>query len=235
MMPENDYAPIPWGEHVRSLRWEQGQHIIIAGPNGSGKTTLASDILDKRGYVVGFAVKAKDPTLKKEFPGWSFLERIEDVEPWMNRVMIWPKPKRKETTDVWRRRQQKVFKDAFDVLVKADGWGVFIDELKFMCDPKFGAVGSQIEMMHYISRSADVSCLSLAQRPSYVPLAVLSNASHAYIAKTYLAEDLKRLGNLGGVNVKELSKTVTALPSRFDFVYQPTLAEGTAGVVNVRR
>lgn len=234
-MMENEYPAVSWADHVRSLRWEQGQHIIVAGPNGSGKTTLASDILEKRGYVVGFAVKAKDPTLKKEFPGWSFLERIEDVEPWMNRVMIWPKPKRKETADQWRARQRKVFKNAFDVLVKADGWGVFIDELKFMSDPKFGGVSAQIEMMHYISRSADVSCLSLVQRPAFVPLAVMSNASHAYIAKTYLAEDLKRLGNLGGVNVKTLSQTVTALPTRHDFVYQPTLAEGTPAIVNVRR
>lgn len=221
---------------MKSLRWAQGQHVILSGPTGSGKSTLAKSLLEKRGHVIGFAVKAKDPTLKEEYKDWSFVEDMTDVEKWMNRVIVWPRPKRKEDTDEWRARQRKSFKYAFDLLLKrGDGWGVYIDELAFMSNPKFGGVGNQIEMMHYIGRSAGTSVLSCVQRPAFVPLAVMSNASHAYIAKTHMQEDLKRLSNLGGVNQKELSRVVTSLPTRHDFVYQPTLVDGHAAIVNTHR
>lgn len=231
----SDFAPVLFQDHLRQLRWEQGQHVVLSGPTGSGKTTLAKSLLEKRGHVVGFAVKAKDPTLKKEFADWQFVEDFTEIENWMNRVMVWPRPKKKEDADAWRARQRKTFKYAFDKLLLADGWGVYIDELAFMADPKFGGVGTQIEMSHYISRSAKNSYLSCVQRPVNVPLAVMSNTSHAYIAKTHLAEDLKRLSNLGGVDQKELSRVVTSLPTRHDFVYQPTLVEGKAGIVNTHR
>lgn len=234
--PLTEFAPTPFQDHMRQLRWEQGQHVILSGPTGSGKSTLAKSLLEKRGHVVGFAVKAKDPTLMTEFKDWSFVEDMTDVEQWMNRVIVWPRPKRKEDTDEWRSRQRKSFKYAFDLLLKkGDGWGVYIDELAFMSNPKFGGVGNQIEMMHYIGRSAGTSALSCVQRPAFVPLAVMSNASHAYIAKTHMQEDLKRLSNLGGVNQKELSRVVTGLPTRHDFVYQPTLVDGHAAIVNTHR
>lgn len=235
MSPLDDFPQIGFADHVRDLRWAQGEHVFISGPTGSGKTTLAKSVLEKRGHVIGFGTKAHDPTLKNEYKGWQFVEHISDVEPWMNRVILWPKPKRKEDTDAWLQRQRKAFADAYNVLLKATGWCVFVDELAYMTNPKFGGVGRQIEMMHYIGRSAGLSAISLAQRPAFVPLAVISNTSHAYIAQTHLSSDLKRLADLGGVDQKSLSRTVTALPTRHDFVYQPTLAEGRAGVVNTRK
>src|SRR3546814_18994950 len=121
----------------------------------------------------------------------------------MNRVMVWPRPKPKEDADAWRARQRKTFKYAFDKLLLADGWGVYIDELAFMANPRFGGVGGQIEMSHYIARSAKNSYISCVQRPAFVPLSVMSNSSQGYIAKTHVTEDLKRLYPLGGVRSEE--------------------------------
>jgi energy-coupling factor transporter ATP-binding protein EcfA2 len=234
-----DFAPVLFQEHLRQLRWSQGEHVVLSGPTGSGKTTLAKSLLEKRGHVVGFAVKAKDPTLMEEFSDWEFVEDFTDIENWMNRVMVWPRPRltgpKKEDADAWTTRKRKTFKYAFDKLMMADGWGVYVDELAYMSNPKYGGVGNQIEQMHYIARSAKTSVLSCVQRPAFVPLAVMSNASHAYIAKTHMAEDLKRLSNLGGVDQKKLSTVVTGLPTRHDFVYQPTLVEGRPGIINTHR
>lgn len=220
---------------MNSLRWRQGEHAVVAGPTGSGKTTLAKELLKKRSHVLGFGIKAKDPTLKKEFADWKFVESFEDLEPWDNRVMLWPRPKRREDTDAWIARQKKEFTHALDTMLKAGGWGIYIDELAYMCDPSYMNLGKKVGMIHYIGRSAGTSVLSCVQRPTFVPLAVMSNSSHAYIAKTYQAEDMKRLSNLGGVDRKGLEKAVTGLGSRHDFVYQPTLTEGRAGIINTHK
>lgn len=221
-------------KHLSEVQWRQGEHVFISGPTGSGKTTLAKSLLEKRSHVIGFAVKAKDKTLTTDYADWSFIEDISEIEGWMNRVMIWVKPKRKETADEWRARQQLSFKRAFDLLLKTGGWAIFNDELAYMSNPKFGGVGAQIEMMHYIGRSAGLSVLSLAQRPVFVPLAVISNASHAYVAQTHMGEDLKRLANLGGVDAKRLAYEVMSLDSRHDFVYIPSLVQGAQTIVNTR-
>lgn len=225
---------VDFASHLKSLKWRQGEHLVIAGPTGSGKTTLAKSLLERRGHVLGFAVKAKDPTLMKEYSDWEFVEDIADTERWMNRVMLWPRLKRKEDADDWRARQKVAFKRAFNVMIKSDGWCLYLDELKYMCDPKFGGVASEIEMLSYIGRSAGTTLISSVQRPSYVPLAVLSNSSHAYLAQTHQAEDVKRLAELGGINKKEIAETLAGLPDRHDFVYQPTLAVGTPGIINTR-
>lgn len=219
---------------MRNFKWAQGDHVLIAGPTGSGKSTLAKDLLQKRGHVLGFGVKTEDPTLEKEFSDWSFVQSMSEVESWQNRVMLWPRPKRRESADAWRVRQREAFKEAFDVMIKARGWCIYIDELKYMCDPKFGGVGNQIELISYIGRSAKKTLISAVQRPSYVPLAVLSNASHAYVARTTLEEDIKRLGNLGGIDRRAMGEAIMTLPSEHDFVYIPALRQGTPGIVNTR-
>lgn len=230
-----DFPELRFNDHVKSLRWEQGQHVFIAGPTGSGKTTLAKSLLEKRSHVLGFGIKAKDDTLKKEFADWHFVQSFDEIESWDNRVMLWPRPKRRETGNEWRARKRKEFKYAFDRMIKSGGWGIYIDELAYMSHPKFGGVADEIGELHFIGRSAGTSILSGVQRPAWVPLSVMASASHAYIARTNLAEDIKRLGDLGGVDRRELERALRALRSRHDFVYQPTLVEGRQGIVNTRK
>src|SRR5687768_4638894 len=95
---------VEFGTHMRDFRWAQGDHVVIAGPTGSGKTTLAKSLLEKRGHVLGFAIKAQDDTIRNEFKDWSFVQKMSDIESWMNRVMLWPRPKRREGADEWRMR-----------------------------------------------------------------------------------------------------------------------------------
>ena len=102
-------------------------------------------------------------------------------------------------------------------------------------DPKFGGVGNEIAQMHYIGRSSNLSVVSLAQRPAWVPLSVLSNVSHAYIGRSRLANDAKRLADLGSVDPKELAQVMQALPTKHDFVYTPTQGEGRPAILNTRK
>lgn len=234
---QSNFPQIPFAEHMRDMHrnWEQGEHVLIAAPSKSGKTTLAKSLLERRSHVVGFGVKPYDETLRKDFSEYSFVQKWSEIEGWMSKVIIWPRPKRKESTAEFNARQRAIFQEAFDKLIRARNWCVFIDEGVYMSDAKFGNVGRQIEQLHYIGRSSGTSVVTLAQRPAFIPLAVISNASHAYIARTKLASDVKRLSDLGDVDPKELGRVLSALPSRHDFVYTPTQGEGRSGIINTRR
>jgi hypothetical protein len=219
-------------DHLRSLKWNQGEHVFISGATGSGKTTLARSILERRGHVLAFALKVKDDTITKDYAGWSVVGSMKEIEPWMNRVVLWPKLKRGGGTELLAH-QANVVQSAFDHLFKARGWCLFIDELNYMC--KFMGVQKPIESLHYIGRSSGISLVTAAQRPAYVPLAVLSNASHAYVGRTKLATDLKRMGDFGDVDPKATSRTIQSLESKHDFLYMPTQGEGVSAVVNTRK
>lgn len=220
--------------HLSNLRWFQGEHVFLSGATKSGKTTLARRLLDKRGYVIAFCIKPHDDTVRNDYADYSVVDSLKDVEGWMNRVMVWPRI-RKGSAEAWLMHQRHVLRGTFDAMMLARGWTLFVDELNWMTNPKFGNVGKQIEALHYVGRSSGISILSAAQRPAYVPLAVLSNASHAYIARTRLASDLKRLADFGDIDQKATSNEIRTLPSRHDFLYLPTQGDGTQTVVNTRR
>lgn len=226
------YPQLPFEQHVKNLRWRQGEHVFISGATGSGKTTIARQVLEKRGHVLAFGIKVKDETIRKDYADWQIVGSLKEVEPWMDRVMLWPRLK-KGGGNALLDHQRVVIQDAFDHLFKATGWCLFIDELNYLS--KFFNVQKQIEALHYIGRSSGISIVTAAQRPAFVPLAVLSNASHTYIGRTRLASDLKRLGDFGDIDPRKTSAAIQSLESRHDFLYLPTQGEGTPGVVNTRR
>lgn len=232
----NDAYPYAgFDDHIRTLKWKQGEHVFIAGSTGSGKTTIARTLVERRSHVITFAVKPYDSTLKNDFADWDVVGSWKEIEPHMNRIILWPKPKKNWTAAQFKAHQRNVFNDAFDRLLRARNWCVLIDEGKYMSDPKFGGVGDQIEMLHYIGRASGTSVVTLAQRPAHIPLAVLSSASHAYIAKTRLGTDAKRLSELGGIDPRELQNVLASLPNRHEFVYTPTQGDGTPAIVNTAR
>ena len=226
---------INYEQHLAALQWRQGEHVFISGPTGSGKSTLANGLLEKRSHVIGFGVKVHDDTLSKDYKDWAFLQSIRDLEPYMNRVIIWPRMKRRESAEAWQVRQRDEFKLAMNSLLRSRNWCVWLDELGYMSDPKQGGVANEIATMHMIGRSSGLSVISLAQRPAWVPQTVLSNVSHAYIAKTRKAEDAKRLSDLSGdFSTKEFQSALSSLENKQDFIYVPALADGRMGVINTR-
>jgi len=224
---------IGFDDHVNSLQWHQGEHVFIAGPTGSGKSTLVRSILDRRGHVLGFGTKVHDDTIRNEYKDYTFVESMGDIAGYMNRVILWPRLKRKESGEAYQARQGAVFRNAFDKIFAARGWCIYVDELNYMV--KYFNLSRPIESLHFIGRSSGISMVTLAQRPAYVPLAVVSNASHAYIAQTKLGADAERLADLGNVDPKAITATLASLDDRHDFLYTPTLGTGVPGIVNTRK
>ena len=231
------YQPQPFQQHLDGLRWAQGEHVLIAAPTGAGKSTMMQSIIQLRGHVVVFVSKLKDETfnpVRMKRNGWKIAKHWDDVDPKEHRkVLLWP-TKGEGMLDIIAH-QRVVFADALNKINKAGGWCIVIDEAHYTSDPQFLGLGKHIALLHHQGRSSGISVVTLTQRPSWIPKIIYSSVSHAYIARTRDADDLKRLSQLGGVDSKEVADNVYRLPTRFDYVYVPTQTSRPPRVLNSRR
>lgn len=221
--------------HLRDLEWEQGQHVLVAAPTGAGKTTLVAPLVRKRAAVVVLVSKPRDNTIRDVFPrerGW---ERIEEWPPpaGARRVLLWPRMGKNliETLP----RQRDAFSKCLNAIAREGRWCVVIDESHYTCDPAYLGLGKEVAILHHMGRSSGVSMVDLTQRPSWIPKILYSSVSHAYIGRTRDRDDLRRLSDLGGIDSREVASQVSALPSRYDYLYVNPHGDAVPRVINRRR
>lgn len=191
--------------------WTQGQHVTIVGTTGSGKTVLAESLYEMRKYCVVVATKKADESL--DAYGESF-KRIKKWPPnWHQKhVLFWFKPK--ELGDFSEQRQQiyNVLSDVYMV----GGWTVGLDDVFFIADTL--QMKSTLQMLYTQVRSHKVSIVGNIQRPAWVPLEVLNQASHVLIFGLKDENDVEKVGKEQGVKVVLLKRAIEALKD-YDFVW----------------
>jgi len=226
--------PVSFPEHLNRLRWAQGDHVLIAAPTKCGKTTLVSKLVDRRSHVVSFVSKLRDDTFGREYPGWRRYERWPRTVPdYDRRILLWPKPGKtlRETRD----KHREVFREALDRITLEGNRTVVIDEGLYMSEPKFVGLGDEIGMLFYFGRSGGITMVLLTQRPAWIPKVVYSSTTHAWIARTRDRDDLRRLGDFGGLDTREVQQTVARLPRRHDFLYLNPQGDARPAIINTRR
>lgn len=231
----NLYPRKEFQKHLRELRWKQGEHVLLCGPTGAGKTTLVAPLIEKRAHVVILVSKMKDPTFETEFKGYKRLTSWPKGGPRMyeNRVLLWPEPE--QTVKATLLKQREVFGQALNEITRQGKRCVVVDESLMMTDPKLIGLGTEIGMMHYYGRSAGISMVDLTQRPSWIPKVIYSSVSHAYVARTRDDMDMRRLGDMGGVDRRIVRDNLLMLPDRHDYLYLNPQGDANPHVVNTRQ
>jgi energy-coupling factor transporter ATP-binding protein EcfA2 len=197
--------------------------VLISGGTGSGKTSLArvlDEVRIKRGgNVVVFVCKSEDRTIRENYKGWTrWTEWHRRPGPTENRILLWPKVQGKPMDQqyaLWK----KVFHEALMDISAKGRWTVHLDDALFMTSPIHLNFGREIAMMHQMLRSADGTILTLAQRPSHLPLEVYACIDHAFVGASRELSDVKRLANLDGKSGSRELQSKIMQNGKHDFLW----------------
>lgn len=203
-----DYPFVAWPDFRRRLGWEQGQHATLIGKTRSGKTTLALQLLALRRFVVVIATKPRDPLIDQLRRQGYYLSRTWPVAHEIHeRVVFWPRIESMD--DQWSQRQAVA--GCLESIYKTGGWTVYLDEVRYIAEPSYLGLRSEVQLLWTQGRSLGVTVVAGSQRPAWVPLEAYSQADHLFLWREADDANLKRIGSITGTAGREIRELVPQL------------------------
>lgn len=204
-----DIQELDWDTFLARLKWKQGEHMTLVGPTGGGKTTLARLLLDRRKYIVVFATKRRDPLLTAIKQDGDY----EVVKDFIGNTKISEKfildPGTGTTLKATKLKHRAAFQAALETAYHQEGWCVYVDEGKYICDTL--RLDQECEMIWQQGRSLGVTLVMSVQRPVKIPLAAYDQATHVFFWRETDDANLKRIGGIGGISNRLIRDTVSVL------------------------
>lgn len=187
----------------------------MIGPTGCGKTTVSMALMPMRDYVCVIATKPRDPLLKS-LPKHGYKKLTKWPPPdYVKRAVLWPPI----SSMGMKGSQRAAIQHAMHLQYKSGGWCVVADELRYITQTL--GLKAEAEMFWLQGRSLGLSFVCATQRPAWIPLEAYDQATHIFLWRETDARNLKRLGDIGGVDTDLVRHHVQRLP-KHDFLYVNT-------------
>jgi len=210
-----------------STVWNQGDHALITGGTGSGKTRLARELdqirINRGGSVIVFVCKLQpDDTITDNYKGWTrWTTWHKHPSVHENKILFWPKVEKLTPTEAVHVMRRE-FTRALEEIGKQGKWTVHIDEGLFVTSPAYLGLSNIIGMMYALMRSSKGTMITLAQRPSHLPLSIYANLSHAFIGRASENLDIKRLADLDSTVNSKVLRDMIQNNGKHDFIWVST-------------
>lgn len=183
----------------------------MLGPTGYGKSTLARLLVPRRAYVVAFATKRKDDTMDKFEKQLEFKVQKTFRPEVSNRIILKPKIDPDDSSE-----QAHEFDRAMSEIFWQGGWCVCWDEAAYLND--FLGLKQKMSLLLMQGRSLGISCMTLTQRPAFIPVYAYDMPIHYFFWKLKLDRDVERVAKLGGLDISSMKGVIRSL-QRYQFLY----------------
>lgn len=204
--------------------FQQGDHMAIIGPTGTGKTHIALEAAELRTYVLVVACKPRDPLITDAtargyhlLPGNKLEVPYADGKPHFKRVVYWPRMPEEQRRKIPQHQRIKAERALHKPLVggalgyvRDNGhWALVLDEGTYICRDL--RLQEDVDSALQQFRTLNASIIILGQRPAWMGRYVLSQPTHLFLFNTRNRDDRKALGDISGVDPKEVEAILRTL------------------------
>jgi len=207
--------------------YDDGQHVIAVGPTGNGKTWLLWQALDatmrQRPHlsVVSLMPKPKDPSTVE----WAQRLNLREVPDWPPRkklfaekpagYVLWPPHPMGLPPGQRREHVGRVLRRGLDSQYKRGSSITFVDDAHSAA--VMMGLNEYLEELLVNGRAGGAAAWLALQKPSgslatgSVTSFAYSSASHIFLTRDNDERNVKRFGEIGGVDPKRIEETVRNL------------------------
>lgn len=211
---------LPWPDFISQLKsagpegFRQGDHVLLLGTTGTGKTHMALTLAEFREYAIFLATKRRDPLVAElESKGWTIQRDLKleyiDSKPRHGHIVYWPPLNEKLPLKEQNVKQAADLREAIQYVERHGKWALVVDEYVWV-DGKL-KLRDEMETLLFRGRTAKTSVIACAQRPAWISRFVYSQSDHIFFWRTNDHEDLKRLGDISGIDRKLAMDEITSL------------------------